>query len=277
MDNKFCVEYREHSKSLASAKEIRITVKPDSKVEAIKAVLANLQDTQRLNIYLEDDIQDYIANKSLKTILDIVKETDKEYTFCLSNHSVAYAQMIDELFTDIPHYYNITICTWDDLMAFLNTIPNLSDILIAESLGFELPAIAAICSASNIKVRVYPDVAQAANLNIPDMFKFFIRPEDIEVYSKFVDVFELFHKENQETIYDIYANQKTWQSSIKEIILGLDEDAPCSKMLKFGDKRVDCGRKCMRLASSCGICDQVYKIAEGLDNLNLTLKEKENK
>ena len=45
MDNKFCVEYREHSKSLVSAKEIRITVKPDSKVEAIKAVLANLQDT----------------------------------------------------------------------------------------------------------------------------------------------------------------------------------------------------------------------------------------
>ena len=189
MDNKFCVEYREHSKSLASAKEIRITVKPDSKVEAIKAVLANLQDTQRLNIYLEDDIQDYIANKSLETILNIVKETDKEYTFCLSNHSIAYAQMIDKLFTDIPHYYNITICTWDDLMAFLNTIPNLSDILIAESLGFELPAIAAICSASNIKVRVYPDVAQAANLNIPDMFKFFIRPEDIEVYSKFKQLF----------------------------------------------------------------------------------------
>ena len=187
--------------------------------------------------------------------MDIVKETDKEYTFCLSNHSVAYAQMIDELFTDIPHYYNITICTWDDLMAFLNTIPNLSDILIAESLGFELPAIAAICSASNIKVRVYPDVAEAANLSIPDMFKFFIRPEDIEVYSKFVDVFELFHKENQETIYDIYANQKTWQSSIKEIIIGLEEDVSCSKMLKFGDKRVDCGRKCMRLASSCGICD----------------------
>ena len=187
--------------------------------------------------------------------MNIVKETDKEYTFCLSNHSVAYAQMIDKLFTDIPHYYNITICTWDDLMAFLNTIPNLSDILIAESLGFELPAIAAICSASNIKVRVYPDVAQAANLNIPDMFKFFIRPEDIEVYSKFVDVFELFHKENQETIYDIYANQKTWQSSIKEIIIGLEEHVPCSKMLKFGDKRVDCGRKCMRLTSSCGICD----------------------
>ena len=187
--------------------------------------------------------------------MNIVKETDKEYTFCLSNHSVAYAQMIDKLFTDIPHYYNITICTWDDLMAFLNTIPNLSDILIAESLGFELPAIAAICSASNIKVRVYPDVAQAANLNIPDMFKFFIRPEDIEVYSKFVDVFELFHKENQETIYDIYANQKTWQSSIKEIIIGLEEHVACSKMLKFGDKRVDCGRKCMRLTSSCGICD----------------------
>lgn len=276
MDNKFCVEYREYSKSLDSAKEIRITVRPDSNIEAIDAVLANLQDDQRLNIYLESYIQSYIANKSLEEMFKIVKNTNKEYTFCLSQGSLTKADMIDKLFTNIPHYYNITICNWDDLLAFTTTIPNLSDILIAESLCFELPAVAAICSNLNIKIRVYPDVAQAANMRVPDTLKFFIRPEDISIYSKYIDVFEIFNKENQETIYDIYYNQGTWQSSITEIILGLEDEVPCSKMLKFGNKRMNCGRKCMRLASSCNICNQVYQIAKGLDNLHFNLINKEN-
>jgi hypothetical protein len=58
---------------------------------------------------------------------------------------------------------------------------------------------------NNIKLRVFPNICQSSFSETPSIKTFFIRPEDISIYSTFVDVFELItDEEREQVIYKIY-------------------------------------------------------------------------
>lgn len=76
---------------------------------------------------------------------------------------------------------------------------------ICEELGFSLDKISKILHENNIRVRVFPNICQSSFLETPSIKTFFIRPEDISIYSMFIDVFELVSdKDRQYTIFKIY-------------------------------------------------------------------------
>ena len=62
---------------------------------------------------------------------------------------------------------------------------------ICEELGFSLDKISDILHSNNIKVRVIPNICQSSFSETNSLLTFFIRPEDIKYYIKYVDVFEL--------------------------------------------------------------------------------------
>ena len=147
-------------------------------------------------------------------------------------------------------------------------------------MGFELDKITPLLHKNNIKVRVFPNVAQAAATTTSGILKFWIRPEDIETYEPYIDVCEFYGEyEKQKIYYDIYAKDKKWIGNLKEIIIGLNEDIMNTTLLpRFAKKRIKCDRECMK-NDKCHMCQRILELSETLDknNLRITIdKEEEN-
>ena len=66
--------------------------------------------------------------------------------------------------------------------------------------------MAAAAHVKNIQIRVFPNVAQSRS-EIPAIKQFFIRPEDLNAYEPYVDIYEFYRVNssiNTDVLYEIY-------------------------------------------------------------------------
>ena len=177
---------------------------------------------------------------------------------------------------NLPFFFSNFVTTIDQLYGLIKYQP--TDMYIAEELGFFLDKVSKILHDNNIKVRVFPNICQSSFPEIPSIKKFFIRPEDIESYSKYVDVFELVSDEaRQKVVYKIY-KQQYWRGLISEIIPTFEGDLDSRFMLSnFGTIRSKCGKRCLYTPGSCDICGRYIELAQDLKENNLIIKKVKKK
>lgn len=114
---------------------------------------------------------------------------------------------------NLPFFFTDLITSIDQLYGLMKYNP--TDMYICEDLCFSIDKISKILKDNNIKVRVFPNICQSSFPETDSILTFFIRPEDIDIYSKFVDIFELVaDKDHQQVLYKIY-KQKYWAGMIK--------------------------------------------------------------
>lgn len=173
----------------------------------------------------------------------------------------------------IPFFFDTLVSTWTELI-FLKQL-QVSDMYIVEALGFELDKVHKILSKNNIKVRVFPNVAQK-DVNDYDIYSFFIRPEDIDFYDNYVDVCEFYTDKvkNDETYYKIYSKDKKWYGDISEIIIGLKDHVDSRAIIgQFAQSRVKCNQKCLK-GEPCNHCEKIVQLSELLIKANLLIDNK---
>jgi len=177
----------------------------------------------------------------------------------------------------IPMFFNDYIDRWDILWGYMQL--EVSDIYICNELGFELDKIYPIFQEQRINLRVIPNKAQSAWFQTPDAIQFFIRPEDIKRYEKFVDVFELYEEDyaapNTGTVlYQVYAENQTWMGELKEIISGLNSNINGQFLYpQFGEKRMRCGKKCLK-GGGCRMCYTVFDLEDSMKQAGIYVGEK---
>lgn len=149
---------------------------------------------------------------------------------------------------------------------------------ICEELGFFLDKVSKILHEHNIKIRVFPNICQSSFSATPSIKTFFIRPEDITIYSKFIDVFELISDEKrQEIIYKAYKQGK-WFGQIKEIIPSFHDEVDSKYIIdSFGAVRCKCGKRCMYKPGSCNICNRFTELAEVFKNNKIVIRKTQKK
>jgi hypothetical protein len=176
----------------------------------------------------------------------------------------------------IPFFFINHISSIDMLTGLIKYHP--TDMYICEELGFFLDKISTVLHENNIKVRVYPNICQSSSADIPSLKTFFIRPEDLDTYSAFVDVFELVSdRERQKVIYKIYKQQE-WFGELSEIIPTFKGDFDNRRILKsFGQIRCKCGKRCMYKPNSCNICDRFMELAETFEKGNIIITNPKKK
>ena len=157
--------------------------------------------------------------------------------------------------------------TWDMLKECIDF--GVTDVYITNELGFDIKNVKSFCDKNNIKVRAYPNIAQtsAQLLTLGNYKSFYIRPEDVELYEKYINIFEFFPNEEKERVlYEIYENRE-WRGDIHQLILNL----PFSRNLGarnnyiptiFGYSRLDCKKKCVY--GNCQICDNCITAAQSI-------------
>lgn len=275
---KYCLPYNKYtyqSELINEADEWTIDYNPDDKTFL---PFLDLHKDKRINLRVLDKI-----NITEPLGANFIKDLQKEYPNVYIEFGDYSKEIIDVIKeNEIKNYFfSIFVNNIDAFYILVNS--GVSDIYIVEALGFELNKLSKVAKEHNVKVRVFPNMAQALGPEIPDLKKFFIRPEDLQDYEEFIDVCEFFYEDEKCINYfHIYKDKKEWFGDLSEIIGGLNSKLDSRYILpKFGELRSRCGKKCFR-GEPCHICDLIAETADTLEEAGIgiekgkELKEEEN-
>lgn len=199
--------------------------------------------------------------------IDLIKALYKKFSNIKLKFSMWNFLAVESFIeAEIPYFFKEQIDTLDRLYNVLSHYKP-SDIYITKEMGFVLKRIRKL--TEGIQIRVYPNIAQSSTNNILDIYKFFIRPEDEDIYSNYVDVYEFIGtKDRNNVYYEIYVKDKEWFGDLNEIIIDFNSSLDNATILpSFALYRLDCGKQCI-LENKCYICKSIQQLAD-------TLKEKQ--
>lgn len=266
----FAVPFSLHFKHLSDESiELNINYKPK-----LKSLVDFIEEykTHRINITISGkDIQEEENLEIVAGLLD--KYKDYQLVFCIASR---YNSDLEEFLqsNNIPHYYSEVITTWDRFNGFLEL--DVTDIFIGEDLAFSAMILSERAKKKNIALRVFCNVCQSSWAETPSIKTFFIRPEDIDLYSNFFDTFEFFYSTVSQInqFYEIYAKDKKWFGRLDEIIVGYKGETDSRFFVPdFAEKRLTCKRKCaIGIEPTCKLCDRIIELEKSLKDKDLIVQ-----
>lgn len=273
---KYCINYSNKSHIIDKVDEILIRYDKNKILELFTQFIpAHLNQRVIVQLIEENNIDTIVNN--LKKIISIYNENkDIKFDIQLPFYNQKFIEELKD--TNLKYFFKAAANSWDKFTGLMSQ--NVSDIYITDELAFELDKVAEIAHKNNIKVRIYPNVAQSRWDKLSDILKFFIRPEDIEMYEPYVDVCEFYGDKAQQidTYYKIYQEDKKWFGDLQEIIIGLDSKIDSRYIIpRFAEKRIKCGKDCLK-GGKCEMCKRILDLSEQLENAHLIVqidKEKE--
>jgi len=154
-----------------------------------------------------------------------------------------------------------------------------AEVYVVEDLGFALKELQFYRKKYNVKFRVFPDIAQypkGMSKYVPAILKFFIRPEDTDLYEEYVDTFEIFRNDDRASVVLSIYKQKQWLGNLNMLIIGFKDELDNTTIAPhFGQIRLNCNKMC--LEDKCFICPEITKLAEGFKKANLEIVRKRYK
>lgn len=152
-------------------------------------------------------------------------------------------------------YLKYHICDWETVVSLVNL--GVSDIYVDSSIAFSMHNIKKLCNEHGIKIRVSPTVSPNSSIMGMNPNSFFIRPEDLSIYEKYVDIvdFRVPDQTKEDTLFDIY-KRGTFYYNLKDLLDNCKFSVP-NPFIKpeFGQSRLNCGQRCMIPGHSCHLCD----------------------
>lgn len=258
---KSCIEWRKDFKYLPQIDEFNIDYKENKTKKLIEFLDIYATQTQRINIRVNKQI-----SKEDVLFLEQLYLT-KGYNIAILFNEIYPEQVPIEMLKalKIPFFFGTAVNTWDKLNEIIEL--GVSDVYLTGDLCFDLINIVKYVPES-IHLRCFINICQSDWDNSKGLKTFFIRPEDLEFYGGYIDVFEFFNSvEQQNTLYEIYFHMKEWNGNLREIIKGLKYDINNYYILgnEFGRTRINCQRKCVK-GGSCRMCDRLAELADSLLN-----------
>lgn len=254
----FCLNYYPFEKYLQDAEQLKITFNP-----ADRTIQDFLQKYQQKSIVVEGSFT--------QTDLKVLKELYNKYNNFKISIIFQDAIKLNIKQYQIPFFFCNFITTIDEVYGFMKYQP--TDMYICEQLGFSIDQVSKILHDNNIKVRMLPNICQSSFADTPSSLKFFIRPEDIAIYSNYVDVFELISDpQRQAIIFKIY-KQGYWAGPIKEIIPNFKDDLDSRFIAQaFGVVRTSCHKRCLYKPQSCDICHRIAELGNTFKENNIFIR-----
>lgn len=262
--DKICLLYDgEDSIYVKDAKQIHIIYHEES-----KNFEKFIETNQEKHIYIELKLADFTSsalkrvsslkefnNWTLQIPVDMILDKDRKVDNIKFN---AIKECCNQyMFTDL-------IGNWEVLQFILALKP--AEVRITNILGFCLRDVQKVCK--DVGIRVIANQAQTAWEDSPNLTKFFIRPEDIDVYEPFVSGFDFVGDSPiQDVCFKVY-NKGYWSGDLQELIIGFDESLDSRMVIQqFGEYRLDCKKRCI-CGSRCHLCQRVKVLSQKLEEVN---------
>lgn len=182
---------------------------------------------------------------------DIVRDSVTSYT--IECNSILYTKKL------IKDGYNafvkFPVADWETLHSFISM--GVSDIYVDSCLGFQLGKVASLCADKGIRIRVSPSLSPTAAITGLKPNSFFIRPEDLSLFDKYIDIidFKVTNQEKEDALFSIY-KRGNFIYNLKDLLDDCTFSVP-NPYLKpeFGQARVNCGQRCLIPGHSCHLCE----------------------
>lgn len=265
---KYCVPYWADFRYFDVVDEI-ILKYSDHNENIVTFVTEHYKDTQRIVV----DITSKIVE--IENTIPILKKLQQEHKNIVVKTSIkAYDELRE---ADIPYFFMEFCKTDEEVYSFIKR--GVIDVYIVSNLAFNLKEIGGYCHMKDINVRVIPNMAQYSQNckeQIPAACRFFIRPEDIEVYEPYVDICEFIAPGDRlSVLFKVYKSGQ-WLGDLNQLIIGLDESINNTGLVPyFGPERLKCRHRCMQ--ERCFLCSEMVKVADQFNKSGVELKRDRNK
>lgn len=266
---KYAIKYYKGGEDNLLTKADEIIIKYTHKTTEIIDFVQKWRPEQRVII----NVCEYTGREPLEDCLDIFAAAAAAHPNIALTMNFKKDDVINQRCkeTRIPFFYSDLVYSPDVLTLFINS--GASDVYIANEYGFSLKDISTQCKYKGVNIRIYPNVAQSSAGYYENSFScFFVRPEDIELYSDYVDVCEFYGPlDKQSVLYNVY-NDKHWSGDLKDIIIGLEYSIDSRTITPyFGNARLRCNKMCTY--GKCQICKNTQKLAKTLEEKGLGLRK----
>lgn len=246
----YCVSGRQPNSILAQADEIKIRYEDRDKLfDFIKDFPEKVFILEIPQTISADEIDwDLLAAHSEKV----------NFILCLSN--LGLIKQCHE--RKIKYYWAYPVFTWYELQSLINLNP--CYILISAPLSFSLNKIK---NKTNIPLRLVPNLACDDYIpRINGLYGSWIRPEDIELYEKYIKTCEFSTPDlsKEATFLHVYKDNAEWPGNLNLLITNLDINID-NKLIPndFGSTRANCGQRCME-NNTCHYCETAIIFANTL-------------
>lgn len=266
---RFCVDYNKNTNQKAGVNDALLTQVDEINIDYDPNDFTLIEFLEK---YQEKQINIFFYNETAK-FAEKISQIQRERPEFNIRIVLEYKSNVDYSKFG-KFFFSNRVNNWEIFKCFVDL--GVTDIYITEQLGFELDKVAAVAHDNNIRVRVFPNVAQRCIDRTPALKTFFIRPDDIRIYEKYIDVFDLYYwdeqKQNQSVLFDIYANDKKWFGKLNELIIGFDSDLDGKYVIpRFAEKRVKCNRECLK-GGNCQMCEEIEKLSKTLEEAGITVR-----
>lgn len=257
---KTCIEWRKSFKYFDQVDEYNIEYKPNKNEKLLDFLEHYAKEDKRVNIYTEP------IESNIEVLAAIQKTKSYNMVIVIDESPFRLNQkMQDFLIGNQCDYYFYYFCSnWDTFNRMIEL--EVSDIFISGELGFDLKRVAAVAGEKNVQLRSFVNLCQT---HFGDTFRgFFIRPEDIDIYGEYIDVFEFYESSSkQNVLYDVYFHDKHWDGNLREIVKNLDVDINNYYLLgsEFANRRINCKRNCFK-GEKCNLCNNLKELADTLED-----------
>lgn len=243
---KYCVSARQSANVLKKADEIKVKFEDiDAIINFIeeypdKTVIYEIPNDKAIEEVQWHSLQVYADKINLKVALGNLKLINK----CVEHN--------------LKYYWAFPITSYYELKGLLDL--DVCEIFLGIPLCFDLGT----CSKYNIPIRVVANLAYDAYIpQSTGINGFYIRPEDLDVYEKYISSIEFVTDDlgKESTLLHVYKDNKQWPGNLNLLITNLKENVDNRAIPEeFGKTRVNCQQKCMR-NNSCHFCESAFYFA----------------
>ena len=196
--------------------------------------------------------------------VDIVRKIVWDYTIECSS-ILHMKQLIREGYNA---YIKYPISDWETLQSLVQL--GASDVYIDSSLGFQLKAVYDLCTSieHDTLIRISPTLSPNASILGLQPNSFFIRPEDLHLYEKYLGVidFKITNQDKEDMLYKIY-NRGNFVNDLGQLLEDCTFSVPNAFIKpEFGEARVNCRQHCMIPGHSCHLCDTQIQLTNMVYN-----------
>ena len=207
------------------------------------------------------DWKELVTNSKLAHDNFIVGVATSEQLYTARNHGLHF-------------YHRAPLHSFQELRDLVTA--GVSEVILGSPLFFQLEKVH----------QAFPDIGVRALVNValPEgslsynngICGTWIRPEDVDLYSKYITVMEFAGDQSAEqALYRIYAIQRRWPGELNYLVKDLDHGA-VNRMIppECAKARINCGQKCME-NGICHLCQRFFDLANP-DRLRKYLEDMQN-
>jgi hypothetical protein len=205
-------------------------------------------------------------------IIAAEKITPEKVNFMLCLNNLHMAKQCNE--NGIKFYWGYPIFTYYELNSV--KILNPSYLVLGAPLSFSLDRVKA---KTQIPIRLCPNLAYDAYIPRTDgICGTWIRPEDVTVYEKYIDVFEFetTELEKESTLLHVYKDNQNWPGNLNLLFtnFGVNVDNKAIPE-EIGHMRSVCGQRCMS-DGTCHFCEHAIRFASNIRDRYITEVKEHN-